>query len=379
MARADTYTWLSLDEWAMILGYNIWHFNSIDLTQGNCDAADCDRFWFQYPFEVNRTSREELAGAIYEAEQSLATYLKYNLMPDWSEETVPTERHHDPLLTSNINSRRLPKSVQLKKRLVWAGGVRASAAISEGVSVVRSDEDGDNYDETATITVDLSDYNSDEVRVFYPGKKGSPKWEIRPVTIDGNTITFPVWLIVKPSVGMGPTCSTPLDPNDDIYLDTVDVYRVYNDTSVQAELIYEPDNILCNDDNSCVQKSVGNCIYTEDEELGYVVYNSKLYSEPDKVKIYYYSGWYDGTDDRPKSELDEYWKRPIAYFAAGLLDKEIHNYTGGNSFMLISRWMEEMSNSKEFRATEFMLNNPFGVTTRGAYYAYNKARLKRTI
>lgn len=91
MARASTLTWLSLDRWAEIVGLNPLHFNGITtlLTPDSaCNSGE--DVWKQYPYQdAGKISREDLAEAIRDAENQIANYVGYNLLPDW----VIDERH----------------------------------------------------------------------------------------------------------------------------------------------------------------------------------------------------------------------------------------------------------------------------------------------
>jgi hypothetical protein len=168
--------------------------------------------------------------------------------------------------------------------------------------------------------------------------------------------------------------------NEEIYLKEVDIYRVYNDTDVQATLIYEP-SPSCNP--TCQETTIGNCVYVRDNELGEVVYNPRLLTEPDIVELYYYSG-YTGSGIRPYTNLDTYWRYPVAYLAASLLDREPRNCCGGNESFLVSQWKEDVSKSDEkkkvsYFATQRQIENQFGISTKGAWYAYLRATAKKLV
>jgi hypothetical protein len=352
------------------MGYSRWEFNGI--TSFPCQVGRaCGNLWFQYPEQSDYLSREELAIAIRNAEDTLSQFVGYNLMPDWDREVLPTPRHTTPEYTANINTRLRPKSIQVSKKYVRNVGVR-NAVVLETVPVVREDRDGDGFDETVVIANAYS-FDINEIRVFFPD---DPDGEVRPVKVNASSIEFPIWLIVKEEY-THKNCVESLDAHDDtIFLEEVDIVRVYNDTSTQVTLIYEP--TYCDDCNQTY--TVGNCAYVEDEVLGYVVYNPRLYKEPKKVEINYYSGFL-GKANRPLVELDPYWKAPIAYLAASFLDRNTRNCCDGNESLNVSQWQTNLikreSGSANYAVTQFIIENPFGVVTSGAWFAYQRARLRK--
>lgn len=390
MARANTYTWLPLDEWARLMGYNLWHFNNINVGYDatGTDGYACSGFWVQYPYQDEKTTRDELAEAIRQAEEVLANHVSYNLVPDWEErEILNPPRYYNPSYQSNVTIRGAPKSVQLSRRHVLAGGVRAKSAIQTNALISRVDLDGDQFDETATLTV-TTDVNVNEIRLYYPNEDASDSWEIRPIQVtaqgDGTVvISFPIWLIVKRQHIEGIESPALDGLNDDsIFLTSVDVYRVYNDTSQQVKVIYAPDWEDCIDPaTACDEIYYGDCLYVRDEELGYVVYNPQLREEPDKLEIAYYSGWRNHRESRPYTDMDPYWKMTVAVLAASLLDKEVRNCCGANNNQLVSRWRVELDKNtvggEYYQITKELINNGFGLATRGAWYAYRRAEARR--
>jgi hypothetical protein len=379
MARATTTTWLALDDWARIMGYNLYHFNGIEVD--SCQVGEsCTNIWYQSPEQHDTVSREELALAIQNAELIISSWVGYNLMPDWNKDKLPTRNHYDSLTRTPFTGSGRPKSIQVKRRHVLAAGVKRKEPVYLDVETVFVDKDGDGFRETVQVYADLSGYNTDEIRVFYPLEDGSEEWEIRPITVYSDRIEFPVYLAVHRQL-IEQICPDPLEGRDEeIYLKEVDIYRVYNDTDVQATLIYEP-SPSCNP--TCQETTIGNCVYVRDNELGEVVYNPRLLTEPDIVELYYYSG-YTGSGIRPYTNLDTYWRYPVAYLAASLLDREPRNCCGGNESFLVSQWKEDVSKSDEkkkvsYFATQRQIENQFGISTKGAWYAYLRATAKKLV
>lgn len=378
MARSDiTYTWLPLDEWGRIMGYNLWEFNN--WVRSSSDKRDCGATWFQNANQSDNVSRDELAVAIQTAEQLIADYVGYNLLPTWDRTEVIPQRFKVPGYTSNVNVFNRPKSIKLPKAQVYALGQMAKTIILADAAITRISLDGDTFLETASVTVpNLTDVDPNEVRVYYPNTDGSDGWEIRPIKISGNVITFPAYLIPKRNLIDGFVAEPINSANDANYLTVVDVYRVYNDTTNQATLVYNEQP--CINPPDCTKTITTNCGYVTDGELGYVVYNPLLYVEPDQVWVNYYSGA-RGNLTRALVEIDPYWQTAIAYLAAGLIDKELHNCCGGKNPQLASKWQDQLDErtvgKRAFLATQFMTENPFGLLTRGAWFAYQRAVARR--
>lgn len=380
MARANTYTWLPLDEWARIMGYNRWLFNGF--AQWPSDDRSCGAVWYQHPEQTDMATREEISEAISLAEDVISDYVGYNLLPRWDSIEVNPPRFRVPGYRSNVNVFNKPKSVRMPKAHVYALGQVTKTLIEAGATITRIDKDGDGFNETAQLTVaNLTDTDVNEVRVYYPGEDADDAWEIRPIKISGNNIEFPIWAIPLKRLieNLAPIEIDPALTTN--YLETVDVYRVYNDTTTQVTLVYQPDS-ACNE-TECTYATVGNCGYVQNRELGYVVYNPRLYEEPDEIWVNYYSGW-RRNGIRPLVEIDSYWAKAIAYLSVGFLDKPLHDNCGGIESQLPSRWQERIdvrqqdgTSARSVAITQFMAENPFGILTQGSWFAYQRATARR--
>lgn len=379
MARANTYTWLPLDTWARMFSYNAWLFNGFRQPPASV-GTECHDIWYQYPEQYDTLSREELAIAIQQAEVQIANFVGYNLLPDWNNEILKPPRYHKAEFSSSLSVQGYPKSVGLKRKHLWNLGIKTKAFLGN-TPVVRVDKDGDGFFETAQITIPDS-VDADQIRIYYPSQNGEDSWEIRPTRLaNTTTLEVPVYMIPKWErlEGFNPT---PIDPLDDTaYLETVDIYQVYTNTEVQIELLWNQ----CVCDEPCVLGASSNCGYIKDYRLGYVVYNPAVYTncgcrnDPDHIKIYYQSGQ-TANDVRPSQVLDPYWVGPIAYLAPSFFNQEARNCCDGKQTTLVSKWAEDFTlndGNRTYFTTEFMANNPFGIMTKGAYYAYTRARTKR--
>lgn len=391
MARAETRTWLSLDRWAEIVGINPLHFNQF-ASQSFSDL--CGQPWYQFDWQdADRAGREAIAQAIRLAEERMSQYLGYNLLPDWHDEILPYPQPVSPELFGYVyNPRYAYKSVNLSKAYVISGGVKASSLIEAGVAIVRSDADGDTYEELCTVTV-TTDVADCEIRLYYPGESGADEWEIRPIKISSAggvaTITFKSWQIPDPDK-LSTLDPSPLTAETDTnYITTVDVYRVYNDPQTQALFMWEklPDEECGSTATAANEWSTQEaCIQIRNNRLGlamampgtwdatdeqFDIAAMALGRDPDKVHFYYYSGWEDKQRTCPRKEMDRTLETAVAHFAATLLDRDVCACSNVQNYL--DYWRTDLArigSDEAFSNSVMVLGNPFG-TMRGAVHAYN--------
>lgn len=254
MARASTKTLLPLDTWAAILGVSPWEFNQCAYPFPK--SAQCSDVIYQFPWQKDHLSREEIADAIANAELMLASELLYWPAPKYFVgEVVPYPR---PYLRTRWgyggDIRGNLKSVQLKWHKVISGGALAYTSIGtiSGADLVKLDEDGDGVFETfqATITDpaigDLTDPY--ELGLYFVaadrhGQALDETWRIRPVTVsisgDTATITGHRTLLINPETEFSadPVKNNPaMDAN---YVSSVLCLRVFTDDTATAAQPYQ--------------------------------------------------------------------------------------------------------------------------------------------
>jgi len=407
MAKSSLPTWLPLDRWRSILGVHPLHFHQLYSTTLAKISSTCGDVWFQYAWQdAHRVGRDDVIQAIHDAEQMVADYVGYHLLPDWVTDerqkcTHPARR--ELFVGSPVNIRGLMKSATAGRGYVISGGIKAKSLIDADVAVTGvalSDEDGDGYDETVTISVATTVTDPDEVRVFYAGQDGGDEWEIRPiqVSISGGaaTIVFMRWLIVDHDLqeGMG---AAALDGElDASYVGTVDVYRVYNDPQTQAQMLWERDPegaCGCGESscNVCTFAAQNGCLGVRDSRLAFLTYRPATWDaaagafdaadlavcrEPDRVRLWYYSGWQEPypRNTMKKTHLDPFWERVITRLSIGLLDRDVCSCNNAERF--VEYWRTDMSRAEgnvRFQGvTDAQLECPFGQPTRGALYAWKQ-------
>jgi hypothetical protein len=389
VARATTVTWLSLDRWAQIIGIDPLIFNG--LISRSLQSETCGDVWFQYAWQdANKISREDIAQAIQDAEKAIANYVGYPLLPDWFEDDgVPTVRPSVPTLFSNgRNIRGMAKSVFSQRGYVISGGIRAKSLVVLGSGITRTDNDGDGYKETATVSILTTVTDPDEIHLYYPGQVGADEWEIRPikVSIVGGmaVITFHSSQIVDPDLLEQIDASAQDADVDANYVITADVYRVYNDPQTQVQMLWENTDGDCGSCETCEWSEQYGCLAIRNPKLGEVSYHpatwnavtaefdSSEYSlarDPDRLHLYYRAGWKLSSLTRPYCDMDPYWERAVAYYACGLLDRDICECNNARAF--VNHWREEVNKTtseRSFNVSPRQLDNVFG-STRGALYA----------
>jgi hypothetical protein len=135
------------------------------------------------------------------------------------------------------------------------GGIQATANISLGAAVNHATDPAVIGPVATTVT------DANEIHVYHPGLDV----EIDPssITIAGGNVTIeiPRCRMVKESVADNP--STGLDYTDLLNFEaTVDIKRIYNDSSVQATLAYP------NSCTACTETTLSGCFYPRNRRLG---------------------------------------------------------------------------------------------------------------
>ncbi len=238
-------TALSLLEYAVIMGINPIQFMS-GTTVGLYPSTGCTDRWRQYAWQdEDKTSRNELAREIKQAELDIAGELGYLPGFNWQAgERITYPKFYKRAWTtvSGTGVDGFYKSVKQKYGKFVSGGVRsveliASATFLSG-SITLVDEDLDGFAETALVSVPTAFTDPYAHKIFFSDQAGQEEWEIRPINtkvISGGTLEarIPVYLLFRPELLAalpGDEGFTDIDPTDvanmveavDIYYETVD-------------------------------------------------------------------------------------------------------------------------------------------------------------
>lgn len=386
MTYAKTLTTIPVQRIADVLQIDPWHFNSVYTKQHPVTNA-CDDVWYQHNWQsAGKVSREDAASVLKQAEDTVAERLGWYFLPRWITEEVKLPSHYRTELYNFANSHGERKSVITRWAKVYEVGVRAKVLIEEGVATVFVDDDGDGFDEIMQVTVATTVTDPEEIRVYYPDKEGKDIYEIRPITVSISggiaTIEFAKYLGVLEDL-----LEMQRDPGEDTiavdgddntnFLRTVDVYRVYTDTSDQVTF-HNENGCSCGEE-ICEFCNETGCLLIRNKELGILAYRRATWNEdtgkfetachtymPLLATINYRAGLTNTELDMPTRQVDPGWERMVIFYAISLLDTDICGCK--NTKRIIEHQIEDLamvSQERSYSLSWDAYDNPFG-TTRAA-------------
>lgn len=396
--HAETVTKLSLARYAQLMGVNPLTFAGVTIPA--IGSRTCDSIWYQHAWQYSdAASREDVARCIAEAETAIENIVGYRLLPSWEEdEWHETVRAFRPeLFKTSMNQRGFADSVKTDWGQFLTGGIRSSDLITRAAPINWSDNDGDGYKETGTVTIATSVLNGCELRAYYPGKDGDPAWEIRPVNVilggGAADVSFRRELCVLESISelLANRDVPGADGMDDAdFLDEVDIYRVYNDPQRQVQMLWEPNMLSCGGCGNggcpvCAYATQYGCLHARGRrDVGLAVYSPAVWSptdftftntslvqsrQPDAVRLWYYAGLRgNGCED---ILMDNRWARAVSYYATALLDRTSCTCNAAR----FNHWQVDLAFSSgsdeldSYKVSRDDLDNPFG-TRRGMVHAW---------
>lgn len=384
MARSDTNTLLPLDRVAKQLGIDPFHFNGIT-AENRRNAYACSDTWFQHDWQSSgKLSREAVAFAVRQAEDVVVKFLGWWPIPQWLEEDVELPQYYKTEWWNTTNAQGGSKSITTSYGFVQEVGRKTSSYIDTPATVF-SDEDGDGFDETVTVSFVTSVTEEDELHLYYPDKSGQDSWEIRPVdsiTIAGGTATIvfsksliPLWDLVEQIPEDG-DAHILIDGDDNTnFLQTVDAYRVYADPSQQITFTYDPSTYACNGVPGAVNTDTG-CLFIKNSRLGILSYTRADWDEdtetytkgyfrykPLKGTIYYRAGKADQRETFPNRQVDQSLERLISFYAMSLVDKELCGCCNQrNVWGYMTKDMSEVSRDESHALPWNIYENPLGTS-----------------
>jgi len=387
MARSQTITLLSLDQYAEILGLDPRHFNQLVSTA--IPVNNAYNVWYQHQWQNRGTaSREDIAKAIATAERMIAEVTGFWPAPKYiTQEDHPFPTHRIPSWENEyLPDRRM--TVNLKWKRFIAGGHRCVTPIEEGVDISSSrvDLDGDDFAEIMRFTITIagaSDWQPKEIAVFPTTANNLDEREqIRnlTVTISGDDITIEgqsAWFVV-PQLWEAPPPHNFIDGDDpDSYLNEVDVYRIYTCSDLDhppvrygyqssetgyATAFGEYYGIIQTYLSEIGQVSIAPATWDADNERWDISPTQFCSGYPDLLRLSYLAGW--TSDDQGKMQYP--FARAVAALATSLLLSPI---TGGGESIkgIYQAWQEPPDPD----ASTFVRKNcPFGDKL-GAWEAWN--------
>lgn len=237
MARANATTLGLLNRWPLVMNEDVWRFNQILGAGVRMPQGSVAQAYVQY-------ERDYIADSLQAALTQTADALGYPPAPMWIQ---------DEYITLDPEYHWTAQQLVTKFGHVIEFGKRTTTLISADAPLAFSDANGDQVDDTVTITV-TTDVSPDEIGVFYRVADGaqaaaSEWWEIDGltktasggvVTITGHKALFThplnVWAnsYTSDDWSVKATGDTQ-DPAS--FVSAVDVYRVYADATSAVQLI----------------------------------------------------------------------------------------------------------------------------------------------
>lgn len=376
-------TGLSLIEFAEYHNLNPWYLaqigEDIPLRRVAERRAKCDHITYEYDWQDDRLSRDEMARAIEQASRALAQYLEHFAYPFYiaSEEVqipLPAIRrmreHHD---NSRVKAHTTYGHVQKI-------GIRA-CDFKADAEVQFYDRDGDSLDERFYIEIEKpADVSIDELFVFYHsddvGDLNFWEWQVRPLDVrydaETNLVRFDgyVYQIVMPDLMIEPQPDplSALDPL--IYAPNLSVHRVYTDTTQQGT-----GYVL----TGCEEKSAEVCFGLLNRKGGQIDFEPTLATSCKcvptefRVDVNYLSGI-----PLKNRRVDKLYGEMICLLAAAYLKCLPCGCACGDNESLLSRYWEIPSfeydrGKRTAMVTMALMENPFGPQY-GAIRAYELAK-----
>lgn len=390
MARASTPTLLALDHWAAILGFNPWQFNQIGKDLPVPITAQCNNVWFQYSWQEDFLSREEIGNAIDSAEQLVADQVKFWPAPKYIEDELIEPRH-----TRDWGRRSLfaPdgqwKPASTEYMYIRETGKLTRTLLQADAPVVYSAQVG-TFEDIFTITITTTTVmNPDEIAIYFTltdrlGNDIDETWKIRPVKVNVSgttvTITGSKFLMVKPELEetyAALKLSATLVAN---FIVEVDVHRVFTDQTATAD---NPDQGLASWDPppgcdvDCGVRVAPFCASNDNADSGVVKIQIQAGDAPypwgpDRLHLNYLSGI-----PLNNGKMDVMWAKVITYLSVTLLASEKCGCERANR--ILYHWRSVPSrqdeNARPLTISEID-DNPLVSPRRGARYAWNYIKQK---
>ena len=302
-----------LNAWHKIMMEDIWHFNQCAGIGAPVQTAN-DKGGVAYL----QKEREYIARQLESAAGRMAQDLNYWINPAYFSEIIPIGKGRP--IAGQYHQTRMLKLIEL--------GSRATSLIQANVSVSYSDPNGVGVNDLATITVTTAVADS-EIKLYFRTTDGAPtacdaRYEIEPITVTSSggvaTIKAHRALFVKPSewareyVANDPNFNSPnvIDTASPAgFVQAVDVYRVYTDTSANVQLLSADGTVLQTYTGEILDAELGAF------RLGDFCSTSCWDQAPQRIKVNYRAG-----SPLVNGELDsELYEACVAYAAANMQAK----------------------------------------------------------
>jgi hypothetical protein len=319
-------------------------------------------------------SRQDLANAIADAEQKIASVSELDAWPapTYTEDEMVILKMPKTDFASEWPSRSRPYGLMTRWKQVQRVGTLTLTLQDDAVDISAAYNATD--DVTFTVTVQ-SGVTADEVVVMYP----DTEVRIRPieVSVSGTTATITIkkWLLGDPD-DWETSDAIDADTTTDL-LQTVDVYRRWIDSSDQILIAWEPDILICgcletDTCAACQTATKAACAVEKDYRIGYVGWQFATWNAtteeydrdtcaisryPDRAIISYEHGFPSGDD----YYISNRWMQTVSKLAVAQLPDYVVDTTSRPDALWY--WMQDMTWVEGFNRhtmSQSDLNNPFG-------------------
>lgn len=405
-----------------IIGFHPWHSFGIAGTGDLAVHTGCDTLVRRYEWQnSDAVGTKAIEQAIETAEAKLTQYLKYSPAPHYVTEALPWPRADGERWGAAGSDWRW-LTVQATEGEVRAVGVETLISISTAAVVTYSDEDGDGFDDTFTVSAATSVTDTSQIAAYFSvGDRfngwGSttaigPRWRVLPVqiTISAGTVTVkgPKQLCVRPIKyeGVINIGANGLDPATAAnFVTTLDIYQRY--TATDGNTVTTSQGVItwetrpshgwwcCCDacvasstaysgspfDPAAVAQAVAR-VGIRDARHGLLTPADASYdsttgvwssldwtvcAEPDRVTLRYLAGFPLGSD----GQMQEPYRTIVARLAAAELSRPVCGCDAANRELY--HWQFDISQTARgdelFGISQQNLNNPLG-TRRGHVQAW---------
>lgn len=392
MAKASVPTLLSLEQFAEIIGANPYHFQAMT-SLVHPYRTDVQDIVFKYAWQdYEHAGWEEIALAIASAEARIASYVGFWPAPKYiEEETVEYPKFNttgiemDSISYNAYHTLTRYPTIHCEWKKFIKGGRRRVDTVALSVPIVLSDEDSDDFYETATIIINgltTTGWLAKEIGV-YPSTDTEPTERIRnlKVTIGVGTVTIVgnSALFIDPDLWEAAREGTALNGDDStIFLTEVNVYREYCSDlgeDYASLLLMEQDTLASpltafsttygvlqpyNKERSIVSLIRA----TWDATAGAWTYNTGFCNTvaPNLAQVYYLAG----VDTDAQGKMQPMLARAVASLATALMTKPV--ISQGPPENLLQYWQ-----STTPTGTFGLMGCPWG-TRNGAWEAYGIIR-----
>jgi hypothetical protein len=347
---------VSLARYAQLIDYDECAFWGI-FYDGQ-EQRTCHTFW-------SESERRAVADALAQAQQMLEDFVRWPLCPTW----IVGQ------LADNVDGRLVDEQPFCNNPIVtrWAyviePGVKATTTLASGQGVSYADDD---ISVVGPFAATIASVN--EVHVYYPGSQR----EITPsrVTYSGGnlTIEIPRCRLLRPELFADTGGNTGPDKADITnFMASVDVKRIYNDPSTNAELV-EAHRCGASCIDGCTIDTDSACMTVRDGVIGIVQVQPATYSDGwtrtsqhcrtcyDYIRLNYRAG---------KRTLTPNMENAIVRLAHSLMPAEPCGCDETKRYWERDRMIPET-------LTRERLNNPYGISE-GANFAYQWAKMNAII